>query len=1008
MDNNRHCPQCRWQIAPQDLFCGSCAYQLVCLKVTPDADKDLQGAPWTIYYGIPFALMIENEGVNPVEIRDLLTDGFEITQWHSTEPPYTLAPGETAELRCSHNTRGGDMGRLELLSSLSSIDPVDLFIQYEEAPKISLIANEREFGYDVEEPQRCAIDPAEGRISFTLVHDSPLMLQAVPHLSEGESHFAILGIDREFPCQLSPKDKFRFSLTRRQNFEEFCPVALHFSFDGLGESEVVFRFLMYYFKRPELKENFSRTFINENALVSGGKKKIDFTLEVDHIKGPAFRIEKVTSNQTWLCVKSKITEQEPIPINSRSEVNIREENTYFQIDLLLVQDTLPIVEQLTTVEATLDIEGSIVGGDETFHQSFRLPVQVRPPLPLDFPIAVDFGTTNSCIAYIDDQDRNTEKLLQFGHMKEIPTVFQCLAITKSDDLVEFRQDLGTDERQIALQENEIVIGFGDTPKAMRFDPENISSISWGFKRTLRSPDEPIIYNDRGTGSLILNGRTYSQGNRYIEIDPIEKVGLYIRFLLERFTEDTGYLPSEAVFTYPAVFNRQKEAFSRAIAWAIQEMELKPFLDISEPEAIAFDYASDIAEMLDSDRPIVYGVFDCGGGTTDISIVRLTPQSGGRPDVEVLASDGDNDLGGDLLSFRIAQYLYEEVVPETFRKQFPFPDTLDRALRSQDPIEQNNFSRLYGLAEKIKENSKITPDFVDALDDPERHQSEEKGVLDLIEDPNITVNWPRISLASSTNTMLNIEGTKSSLDGTQQRNVQPINIAAIHNAVRGDLEKGFGKLNQMQEYLFGKKQIDDVHLDYLILEGNSSRFSMLEKIAREKAKAKEIIFKPEKLKESVALGAIEYGASLKDPTRIRLKGVHKLNYPICRTAFTHFVPIFGRWTPLIPGAIISPENLSPIMETGRENGQISLFEVFEWDLNRRVTQGGNRIVANLAVPTEDAAFQNARFWIYCLELRCDEDGRASLWYNYCVGDEKDGSDFEFVWEKHRNCENFSYT
>ena len=138
------------------------------------------------------------------------------------------------------------------------------------------------------------------------------------------------------------------------------------------------------------------------------------------------------------------------------------------------------------------------------------------------------------------------------------------------------------------------------------------------------------------------------------------------------------------------------------------------------------------------------------------------------------------------------------------------------------------------------------------------------------------------------------------------------------------KKGLGKLNQMQEYLFGKKQIDDVHLDYLILEGNSSRLSMLEKIARKKAKAKEIIFKPEKLKESVALGAIEYGASLKDPTRLRLKGVHKLNYPICRTAFTHFVPIFGRWTPLIPNAIISPENLSPIMETGRENGSNFAF------------------------------------------------------------------------------------
>ena len=120
------------------------------------------------------------------------------------------------------------------------------------------------------------------------------------------------------------------------------------------------------------------------------------------------------------------------------------------------------------------------------------------------------------------------------------------------------------------------------------------------------------------------------------------------------------------------------------------MDLKPILDISEPEAIALDYALDIATKQDPDQDIFYGVFDCGGGTTDISIVRLTSQNHGGPEIEILASDGDDSLGGDLLSFKIARALYDQIIP-LYKKQFPFPKHLDDALRLQVKIEEHNFS-----------------------------------------------------------------------------------------------------------------------------------------------------------------------------------------------------------------------------------------------------------------------------------------------------------------------------
>lgn len=1000
--NTKVCPRCYWYISPKDIFCGGCAYQLAKLTVTPDPDKDLGGAPWTIFSGIPITLKVKNEGVNPIEIQELKAEGFEIT--HSNiELPYRLDADETLELRCSHNAHERSIGRLELLSSLSSIKSIDFFIRCEKAPEILLVsADGHNFEHDTDEYQPCSIDPVYGRISLTLRHDSPLRLQAAPYLSEGEDYFFISGLppDQEFPDQRSPEHPFIFSLIRRQDFEETCPAVINFSFDSLGE--IIFRFSLRYIERPKLKGEFSRPFTNDQALVSGGKRKINFTVTVNHLGGPPFRITQVESSQPWLSVKSHITEQDSVIIDDSSS----------QIDLILNQDTLPTVEESTTVEVDLDIHGSTVGEGETFHESISLPVQIRPPQPLEFPIAVDFGTTNSCIAYIDPGDQNRETLLEFEQgerASEIPTIFQFLAIKNPGDLIEQSPEgIALDERWMPLK-NEALVRFGHTLKDLQYDSADIASISWGFKRTLRMPDEQIIYNDRGTGNIYLNGRIYKRGNRYIEVDAIEKVGLYIRFLLESFRENTGYLPTEAVFTYPAVFNRQKETLRKAIAWATQEMDLKPILDISEPEAIALDYALDIAEKHDPGRDIVYGVFDCGGGTTDISIVRLTPQNDGRPEIEILASDGDDSLGGDLLSFRIAQYLYNQMIPPTYRKKFPFPDTLDKALRLRAKIEEENFSRLYKLAEQIKENRKKRYRRSQSNDAEEF----EKGILDLLTESSVSFdNWPRISLKSSENTTLEIKGyTKQILeDGTQLPDMDPPNIDDIYNSVREDLEKGFDKLNQMQHYLFNKNQIDDIQLDYLILEGNSSRFPLVKRVAKEKVQAEEIIFKPEKLKKSVALGAIEYGASLIDPNYSRPKGIQKLNYPLCRSTFSRFEPIFDRWTSLASGKTITPKNPSPIMEIESERAirPIVLLEFFGWDLNTRVTQGENRVVANMAVPNKNKAFQNAQFWTYCLELRCDAEAKASLWYNYQVGNEKDGSDFEYVWKAHRKCENFSYT
>ena len=83
-------------------------------------------------------------------------------------------------------------------------------------------------------------------------------------------------------------------------------------------------------------------------------------------------------------------------------------------------------------------------------------------------------------------------------------------------------------------------------------------------------------------------------------------------------ENSGYLPEEGVLTYPAVFNRQKQALQDAGERRHRNRGIKFHLAISEPEAIAVYYVwkqleEDNLEG-DMDEQII-GVFDCGGGTT---------------------------------------------------------------------------------------------------------------------------------------------------------------------------------------------------------------------------------------------------------------------------------------------------------------------------------------------------------------------------------------------------------
>ena len=107
----------------------------------------------------------------------------------------------------------------------------------------------------------------------------------------------------------------------------------------------------------------------------------------------------------------------------------------------------------------------------------------------------------------------------------------------------------------------------------------------------------------------------------------------------------GEKVTEAVITVPAYFNDAQRQATKD-AGKIAGLDVKRI--INEPTAAALAYG------LDNEKEQKIMVYDLGGGTFDVSIIEI-----GDGVIEVLATNGDNHLGGDDFDKRITDYMIAE-------------------------------------------------------------------------------------------------------------------------------------------------------------------------------------------------------------------------------------------------------------------------------------------------------------------------------------------------------------
>ncbi|KFX19299.1 Fe-S protein assembly chaperone HscA [Pectobacterium betavasculorum] len=231
-------------------------------------------------------------------------------------------------------------------------------------------------------------------------------------------------------------------------------------------------------------------------------------------------------------------------------------------------------------------------------------------------VGIDLGTTHSLIATVRSGEAQT--LMDSDGRDLLPSV------------VHYRHDghsVGWDARDNAAHDLE----------------NTVSSVKRLMGRSLvdiqqRYPHLPYRFHASDNGLPLIHTSAGS-------LNPVQVSADILSALAARAEAALGGVPDGVVITVPAYFD---DAQRQGTKDAARLSGLHVLRLLNEPTAAAIAYG------LDSGKEGVIAIYDLGGGTFDISILRLS-----RGVFEVLATGGDSALGGDDFDHLLAEWLHEQ-------------------------------------------------------------------------------------------------------------------------------------------------------------------------------------------------------------------------------------------------------------------------------------------------------------------------------------------------------------
>lgn len=372
--------------------------------------------------------------------------------------------------------------------------------------------------------------------------------------------------------------------------------------------------------------------------------------------------------------------------------------------------------------------------------------------------AIDLGTTNSAIAY---STNDVTELIAFPNgQKQIPSV---------------------------------VYKMGDaTPQAI---PERSKSL---FLTSQNNPDDHIfeawkllLGDERGNKGATSHRNVVADEN----ITPVVLSSIILKKIITDAEKATGDVIRELCVSIPANFNEVARMNTvKAIKLAAPKIENIKL--VHEPTAAAISTLETASKESLTNK--TFGVFDIGGGTTDISIVRFI-SSGDELDIEVKGSDGEN-IAGKSFDGKILQNFIRPAISQKIKE-------LNSEADIKNILKDNN-----GLLMYTAEQMKL------------KFSKEQDDIIEVI---------------------------KLVIDGKEEK----ITIDAKYDDFLNDIKPMFEHLIEKFESLLSKLKIQEYDVEKIILAGSSSAGPWVKQFLAKKYGKDKIAHNPS------FEGAIAKGASI---------------------------------------------------------------------------------------------------------------------------------------------------
>jgi molecular chaperone DnaK len=250
-------------------------------------------------------------------------------------------------------------------------------------------------------------------------------------------------------------------------------------------------------------------------------------------------------------------------------------------------------------------------------------------------VGIDLGTTYSAVARYD-KNTNKTTIIQNSFGKDITPSVICF-----------------------LDDGDILVG--EDAKDMQANGAGVNAAA--FKRNMGD----------GTVAVSFNGKDYTAE---------DLSAMLLKHLIEDAEKTSGEKITEAVITVPAYFNDfQRTATIRAG----ESCGVKVPKIINEPTAAAISYGYKHS----SDKTVM--VYDLGGGTFDVTIVRIS-----KGNIEVVGTDGNHLLGGKDWDAQIVKYVCDQ-----FKDEYDLDPRDDLSTKNELIVQAESWKKTLSIAENVQ-------------------------------------------------------------------------------------------------------------------------------------------------------------------------------------------------------------------------------------------------------------------------------------------------------------------